>query len=262
MRIAFTIVLNGLHHIKHNDYYKRILNFFDYWVVVEGASNNTGSTSWCKEFPKDFHNNGKSVDGTNEFLSSIKKEYPNLIHIEPNGPWDNKDVQINKAIETIREITKECILWEIDIDEQWTEDQWRLSEELLLKNNAKTGCFLCNYYVGKDILAIGDWGEGKIVPYRRLWDWKGEYFETHEPPNLKGGNGLGILITNVKFNHYAYYFEQDVLFKNKWYSGHEEIYENWKKLQNETTFPKHISYLLGTNTHWGCSNTQIIKERK
>lgn len=257
-RIAFTIILNGKHHLLHNDYYKFILKNFKYWVIVEGASNNTGSTSWCHNFPETYHKNGKSIDGTNEFLHQIKKEYPNLIFIEPNGLWKNKDQQVNRCIDEVKKITNSCFLWEIDIDEQWTVENLIKSEQLLKNNNGKTGAFLCEYYVGKNLIAKGEWGEGYILPYRRLWDWKGEYFESHEPPNLKGGNGLGLLLPTT-FKHYSYYFKQDVAFKDLWYTGQEGILKRWENLQNEIIFPIHISKLLGTNTHWGNSNTLIIR---
>lgn len=258
MRIAFTIILNGLHHLQHNDYYKFLLTNFDYWVVVEGAVKNTGSTSWCNEIASEFHNNGKSVDGTNEFLQQLKTKYSNLIHIEPNGLWDNKDHQVNQAITAIQSLTKQCYLWEIDADEQWTLPEIQDAERQLTLNNAKTGCFLCDYYVGPNLIVKGAWGEGYALPYRRLWDWHGELFESHEPPRLVGGNGLGVLLTN-RFNHYALYYEKDVLFKAKWYHGYEKLHERWLKIQTETKFPKHISELLGKDLHWGQTNSVIIK---
>jgi len=258
-RIAFTIIQNGLHHLKHNNYYDFILKNFKYWVVVEGASANTGSTSWCKPYPDDYHNNGKSIDGTNEFLNQLKLKYSNLIFIEPTKLWKNKDEQINKCIQEIKKITNRCFLWEIDIDEQWTIEQIKQSEEILLKEQAKTGCFLCKYFIGPQLIVIGEWGEGLRLPYRRLWDWNGEYFETHEPPRLVGGNKKGILIP-IKFNHYSLLFEQDVKFKNVWYSGQEGIYERWLKLQKtDINRPLHIKHLLGEKTHWGTSDTWIIK---
>ena len=67
-RIAFTIILNGLHHLKHNDYYLFLINNFDYWIIVDGASNNNGSTTWCNNMLDKYHNNGASNDGTIEFI--------------------------------------------------------------------------------------------------------------------------------------------------------------------------------------------------
>lgn len=255
-RIAFTIIQNGLHHLKHNDYYRFMLDNFKYWIVVEGASLNSGSTSWCKNFPDDYHNNGKSVDGTGDFLKNLASASSNLIYIEPDRPWPNKDVQVNRCIEEVKKRSEKCYLWEVDIDEQWTSEQLIGSEQIMHKYGAKTGCFRCNYFLGPSLLARGGWGEGGILPYIRLWNWQGEMFETHEPPQLKGGNGTIVQI-NTKFNHYAMYFREDVVFKEKWYDGYDGMVERWEMLQNETSFPKHISELLGRKVHWGNTNTII-----
>jgi len=254
-RIAFTILLNGLHHLTHNDYYKFILENFDYWIIVEGASNNTGSTSWCNAFPKNFSKeNGESIDGTTEFLTDISKKYKNLIHIKPIKMWNNKDDQVNTAIQEIKKITNTCLLWEIDIDEQWNLEDIKTAEAILIREQAKTGCFLCTYFVGKNKIATGEWGEGTRSPYRRLWNWSGELFKSHEPPVLDGKNGPGILIP-IKFNHYAFYFDQDVRFKEIYYK-YIGLYDRWLNLQKETN-TVHISKLLGTDIHWGNTNTYI-----
>lgn len=258
MRIALTIILNGLHHLNHNNYYKTIIDSIDHWVIVEGASDSTGSTSWCNKMPIGYHNNGYSIDGTTKFLKELAKNNKKVIYIEPVGIWKNKDVQINAGVSKIKEITDECYLWQIDIDEQWSSDQFNEAEKALDAHNAKTGCFLCDYYVGKNLIAKGQWGEGNALPWRRLWKWSGEDFESHEPPRLKGGNGKGILIP-IRFKHYAYYFKEDVQFKDKWYTGHRGVYDRWKALQKQNNFPVHISALLGTNTHWGNTNTIIEK---
>jgi len=257
-RIAFTIVLNGVHHLKHNDYAEYILKNFDYWVVIEGASKNQGSTSWCNNMSNEYQNNGASVDGTREYLIELSSKNDNLILVLADKMWEGKDQQVNKAAEEINKLADEAFVWEIDVDEQWTIENIKKAEEILTQNKAKTGAFLCNYFVGPNLFARGQWGEGKALPYRRLWHWKKDMFKSHEPPCLVNGNGLGILIP-VRFNHYAVYFEKDVKFKNMWYGGHEGIYDRWKLLQNETSFPQHISKLLGTNTHWGNTDTWIHK---
>ena len=257
MRIGFTIILNGLRHLKHNDYYMILPNILDHWIIVEGVSQPTGSTSWCKELPPSMHKNYLSNDGTTEFLDNIKS---NKIHVvrPDNRPWKNKDEQVNKAIEVAKTLVKEgdeCMLWQIDIDEQWYPEDMIKAEEHLRNNNGKTGCFLCNYFVGKNQIAIGHWGEGNYEPYRRLWNWKGENFISHEPPKLEGKNGTGLLLPQ-RFNHYAYYYEEDVKFKEAYYGGYEGLYERWLKVQeNKDIIP--VSELLGNNTWWGRTQTYI-----
>ncbi|MFZ9376838.1 MAG: hypothetical protein ACO25K_06910, partial [Candidatus Fonsibacter ubiquis] len=245
MRIIFTIIFNGLHHLTHNNQAEFILNNCDKWVVVEGASQSTGSTSWCKKIPDTLHNNGASVDGTREFLTNLAKATDKIIYVPSNGFWNSKDHQVNRAIDEVKKITDKCFLWEFDIDEQWTSEAMDKAEKELVEKNAKTGSFLANCYVGKNIKALGEWGECSPGGYTRLWNWSGEYFSKHEPPTLEGGNGLHLTLT-PKFNHYNYYFEQDVKFKNDWYGGHEGIYERWKLINSlpDQIFPLPISALI------------------
>ena len=74
-RVAFTIILNGVHHIQHNNYYKLLAENLDTWVIVEGVSLNTGSTSWCNSLPITLHKNFLSNDDTTEFLNTLESIY-------------------------------------------------------------------------------------------------------------------------------------------------------------------------------------------
>jgi hypothetical protein len=240
---------------------------FDKWVVVDGASGSGGTTGQnCKSMSSKYHDkNGGSVDGTREFLTYIRDE-KNIHVVCIDRKWESKEEQVNAAVKYAsgfvgakRLRCENCFLWEVDADEQWDLDSIQKSEEYLLNSSAKTGEFLCNYYVGENLIAKGEWGEGNLLPYRRLWKWSGELFETHEPPLLQGGNGKTVMIP-YRFNHYAYYFEEDVKFKNDWYKGHENIYQRWKELKNIKEFPVPISKLIG-NGMWGKTNTFIYKEK-
>ena len=256
MRVAFTIIFNGVHHLKHNDYYKTMLDNFDYWIVVEGASKSVGSTSWCKTISEKYHKNGSSIDGTIEFLEDLSTKNSKLKFVKSNGLWNGKDEQVNVAINEVRKITNNCFLWEVDIDEQWSLIEIKKAEKELVEKNGKTGLFKCVYYVGDDLVVRGEWGEG---PYIRLWRWNDESFKTHEPPILIGGNGKEVLLES-KFTHYSYYFQKDVEFKNDWYSGHENILPNWLNLKKETKFPIHVSSLV--TGPWGKKNAFIFKINK
>jgi len=253
MRVAFTIVLNGLHHLKHQSFAERMINVFDYWVIVEGASGNAGSTQWCRGPLPQYNDNGRSVDGTAQFLWSLRKRADNVHLIERNsGVWESKDAMVNAATDYIgKNLYEEPIfLWEVDVDEQWLFEDVKAAERDLVDAEAKTGMFHANFFVGKNLVVRGEWGEGKLLPYNRLWFWQGEGFEKHEPPILQGGNDPAILLPQ-RFNHYSYYFEQDVKFKDQWYGGHNGIYENWLKLQKlrKEDFPVSISSLL--TFQWG-----------
>lgn len=260
-RVAFTIIYNGEHHLTHNNYAETMVHNFDMWVIVEGAALPTGSTSWCK----DVFNSSGSQDKTIQFIEELCKKHSNVVYVPriADKAWPNKDVQVNAGIKILKNYLKnsnlsKCFLWQVDIDEQWSKELLEQAESELIENNGKTGCFLCNYFVGSNLVAVGDWGEGKSGPYRRLWMWEGEEFSTHEPPKLNGKNGPGLLL-RPRFNHYAYCFEQDVIFKEKYY-GYNNLIQNWRKLQQiKIANSIHISALLDRNTnHWANTNTFII----
>lgn len=239
-RVAFTIIYNGLHHLKHKGYAEYMAKHLDCWVFVDGLAGNGGSTSWCKNL-----NGCSSDDGTVEYLRELQRKYPNIILRMTDKKWHSKDHMVNTAIDMLKEKTTDAFLWQIDVDEQWTSEIMTLSEQKLLEEKGKTGVFHANYFMGKNLLAYGMWGEGVGFPYKRLWAWRGEYFLKHEPPTLLRGNGKEVLIP-FKFDHYAYYFEQDVLFKSKYYGGHERIYENWRKLNTgKVRVPCDLSLFFG-----------------
>lgn len=253
MRIALTIVLNGLEHMKHNNYAEFILNNFDYWIVVEGAAKSVGSTYWCNQMPDEYHNNGNSVDGTVEFLKELQIKYKNLVCLFANGMWNGKDHMVNAGLTELKKISNKCLLWAIDIDSQWSLEQIEKSEKELIDKGGKTGVFYYNHYVGKNLITINGWGTAQ---YYGLFDWNGEDFERHEPTILAGGNG-NCVIMSEKFQHYGYYFERDVKFKDKWHGNHQGIYDGWLKLQKETKFPQPIRYLFPNYPN--NDNTLIIK---
>jgi len=280
MRIGFSIILNGLHHLKHNDYAEYLANNLDLWIIAEGACLNQGSTKWCKAMPERYHDvNGSSVDGTWSYIIQLSDYYHNVVIANENinslkfkeetGTfWNSKDSQVNACIETLKHMNfnwkiDPIYLWQIDCDEQWDLNNMKKAEEKLLKSNCRVGMFHCNYWVGSNLQVKGEWGEGLKLPYRRLWLWEGEYFKTHEPPLLGDGFMSEVLLPQ-RFEHYAYYFEKDVRFKNDWYSGHEGILQRWKQLNNKAKLQSigvigNIDLLLYKDSYWGKTKTRIHK---
>jgi hypothetical protein len=174
------------------------------------------------------------------------------------GPWSSKDAMVNAAMEALSKLPPVTHLFEIDADEVWTESNLNAATSDLDNASASCGQFLSDYYVGPGLLARGEWGESRIFPYRRLWRYKsGMRFRMHEPPEMDGGNGVTILLPQ-RFKHYAYYYEQDVKFKNDYYTGHDDIYTKWLSLQKETVWPQPLSRLI--SGFWGKTNTRIEKE--
>lgn len=275
MRIAFTIVLNGLHHLLAGNQAHFIAKNFDKWYIAEGVSLNKESTKWCNEMPSEYHNMGRSNDGTWEYLKQLTNEYSNITLVNnilvcqkeymDNGFWKSKDAQVNACIYAMKlQKFQQCYLYQIDVDEQWSTENIIRSEKDLKLSGCKVGTFRSNYWVGPELVAKGTWGEGANGnEYKRLWKWEGEWFKSHEPPILGDGN-LSEIILPYRFNHYAYCYKKDVIFKDKWYGGHSGIYKRWEWLQDDTRTKSigyiwPISVLLDPNSYWGKTDTYIIK---
>jgi hypothetical protein len=262
MRIAITIILNGDHHLAHNDYGRKVAEMFDYWIIIEGPALPTGSTSWCNHPVCNC-----STDMTISYIGRLCFKYENVFS-KSNGhsAWLSKDEMVNAAINMINFYLKDKLdnenvfLWKLDIDEQWNVGQLNEAEKMLIEYNADCGCFHANHYVGENLIAKGTWGEGNqpedplANAYRRLWKWNGQYFKSHEPPILIKGNGKEILLPQ-RFNHYSYYFEKDVIFKSQYYKGYENLHNKWIQLQKEIAFPQPISRLI--DGYWGTTSTTI-----
>jgi glycosyltransferase involved in cell wall biosynthesis len=255
MRIAFTIIFNGLHHLKHFNYLETLLPTFDYWVFVEGACNPTGSTRWCKPILDKYHKDGHSIDGTLEYLRNMANINKKVILVENNGFWNNKDDMVNAAMPFIKS-KKPKFLWQIDCDEMWNNEQIVEAEEIMILSKSLTGTFLSEYYVKENLIAIGEWGEGHRCPYNRVWRYNGQSFASHEPPILEGGNGKVNLLPQM-FKHYAYYYEHDVLFKQDFY-GYTNLHKNWVALSKMIT-PIRLNYFL-MDGGWSKSKTLIVDQ--
>lgn len=258
-RIAFTIIYNGQHHLTHDFYALRMVDMFDYWVVIEGAALNNGSTQWCNR----LNVPANSTDGTIELMNELQSKHSNVKFIVGDGKWNSKDEMVNRALDAAYEYIgdERCILWEIDADEQWQFDALVENEIHLMKSGCDCGAVRWNHFVSHDLVAIGDWG-GNLNT--RLWIWnepKQQRFITHEPPNLSGA--MQPIELPRKCNHYSYFFERDVKFKSEYYGGHQNVYANWFKLhldgeRKKLQFPLHISYLFGNDTYIGNTNSFIV----
>lgn len=253
MRTAISIIFNGAHHLygptaKYSQIGK-INAFFDKWIIIEGASKSTFCTSWCKSMPNEYHNNGSSVDDTIAILSSLQrlqKGRAEIVVVKANGLWDGKVSMFNRALE---HVTEPCWLWQVDIDEHWTEEQLTNSETVLKNLNANVGCFACDYLLTDEIIVRGTWGESNQVGYTRLWNYEpGRKFIAHEPPIIEGLRRAVKPELLPRFTHLSYYYEKDVIFKSKWYGGHENIYTGWKNIiSGVTKLPCPIQKLFDNN---------------
>jgi len=139
---------------------------------------------------------------------------------------------------------------QFDVDEIWNPETLT---ELLTYTQNNSGfdgmLFKCNYYVGPDLVienenCYGDYS----YEWCRLWKIKNKTnWLTHEPPRIKGcTNFITKNYTKQKrwiFNHYAYVYEKQVEFKEKFYN-YENAVNNWKLLQNQNNFPCKLKNFL------------------
>jgi hypothetical protein len=239
MNVAFTLVLNGMPFIKQQ--YEIIPQVFDKWYIVEGVASPVKDTAWCKPADAEFYDaNYLSVDGTTEFLDSIKSEKIVIIR-NNNQPWNGKVDMCNSFMNDLPENTT---LMQVDVDEIWNVDT--LGKILKFGDQASsdfTMCFRCNYFVGPNIKIISQDTYGDM-PYEwyRLWHIAspGAFWLTHEPPTLNiPCVTLDKNFTTSQgwvFDHHAYVYEQQVKFKETYY-GYSGAVESWKKLQEHREFP-------------------------
>lgn len=254
MRYAFTIIYNGKHHLLHKDFAQRMVSMFDKWVIVEGFSRNGGSTAWCTSIRPP----AQSTDGTIETCQDLASQNPTkVIFATSKTGWSSKDEQVNKAIELLQG-NEPGWLWQVDADEHWTLDDLEGAENILEKDFKIAGGFqfyhyLCKDVDGRQLVGKGAWGDNI---HTRLWWWQGQKFISHEPPKMVGQDGVRLL--PQKYHHYAYYFEQDVEFKSKYYRGYRQMLSNWRGLQKRRfDYPIPAKKLLGSSTTIDTNNSYI-----
>jgi hypothetical protein len=256
----FTIVLNGEPFIRHHLDVMNALPFRWHWHVIEGLANLTHDMAWSLQFgaslPTGAASDGRSTDGTSEYLDRVAHENSNrmTIYRHPRGDlWDGKREMISAPLQHIPE---PCLLWEIDADELWTTDQMIRVRELFQQNPDRSAAvFNCWFFVGPD-LVIDRRHKYAEIQWRRVWRYEpGMRWYSHEPPILVRSTGeahkwLDVAAQNpftaaetenagLTFQHFAYATESQLLFKEHYY-GYRGITEQWRKLQQCTVLPARL----------------------
>ena len=254
----FTIVLNGEPFIRHHIEAFRQLPFEWHWHIVEGVAELNHDTGWSKaaggRIPAALHRHGLSVDGTTEYLDALKRQYPENITIyrPPAGRfWDGKREMVNAPLPNL---TRECLLWQVDADELWTQAQILRTRSLFLSHPEKTAAyFFCHYFVGPELLITSrdTYGNNSSYEWLRVWRYQpGDSWVAHEPPRLCRDE-LDIASLNsfrhaeteafgLVFQHYAYALESQIAFKESYY-GYAGAVAQWRQLQAARQFPQRLS---------------------
>jgi hypothetical protein len=255
----FTIVLNGMPFIKKHIETLNNLKIQWHWHIIEGVADLKNDTAWSiangGKIDDSLHNLGRSNDGTTEYLDEIKNKFPNQISIyrKPAGEfWNGKIEMVNAPLASIKE---ESLLWQIDVDEFWTEEQIHAAHDLFSQNPEKFSAYYwCEYFVGPN-LAISSrngYANNPIQEWERTWRFLPHFrWISHEPPTLAERTFSGQLKavrnreiiphaetekTGLVFQHFAYVYEHQLEFKEKYY-GYKNALHNWRRLQTSSSFP-------------------------
>jgi hypothetical protein len=211
------------------------------WHVVEGPALNVGCTSWCKKLKR-----GSSRDGTCEYLHHISRH--DRVDVIQQPIWKGKVEMVNAPLSGVKEGD---IVVQIDADEVWTARQLETICYVLDNNSPRNAAqFYCRYFVGPQLVITSRDGYGNHGAYewRRAWRAQpGFAFNKHEPPETNrtdmwiGRDETETL--GLVFDHYAYYFQESVMFKEKYY-GYADAVKQWKALQSYNSFPVKAGHLL------------------
>ncbi|MFB2771714.1 glycosyltransferase family 4 protein [Pelatocladus sp. BLCC-F211] len=271
----FTIVLNGQPFIRYHIEIFKQLPFKWHWHIVEGVADLKHDTSWSVKLggciSDEIHRNGRSCDGTTEYLDELAELYPDNITIYRQSEgvfWDGKREMVNAPLANIQE---ECLLWQIDVDELWTLEQICTAREIFISNPEKTAAFYwCWYFVGEQLIIStrNCYAQNPQQEWLRTWRFKPGYiWAAHEPPvlvePLADGQYKNIANTNpflhqeteqhgLVFQHFAYVTQEQLSFKEKYY-GYSNAVAQWSFLQKNTKFP----ILLREYFPWVQDATQV-----
>ncbi|MBD2668927.1 FkbM family methyltransferase [Arthrospira platensis FACHB-439] len=263
----FTIVLNGEPFIHYHIEVFKQLPFKWHWHIIEGVADLKHDTSWCLklggQITDQIHKNGRSKDGTSEYLDQLAQKYPENITIyrKPEGKfWDGKREMVNAPLANIKE---ECLLWQVDVDEIWTLEQICQTRKLFVKNPDKTAAFYwCWYFVGENMIISSRncYAQNPRQDWLRTWRFKpGCVWAAHEPPILvetcEDGQQKNVAAINpfmhgetekegLIFQHFAYVTPEQLKFKEQYY-GYKNAVSQWQSLQSQTQFPVYLREYFG-----------------
>ena len=204
------------------------------WHIVHGTAANTGSTAWCQRLPP-----GLSTDGTTELLQTWRG-HPR-IKIYEKALWTGgKDEMFRTALDQIKE---PCVLLEADSDEFLEADQLVRLVELFQRTNFRVARFFCRFFVAPNIVITSEDSYGnRPSEWTRAWRFcPGMILKSHEPPVIAGATEPCAIREMTRheglvFAHWAYMFEWQVAFKERFY-GYTDAVKHWRRLQTNRVFP-------------------------
>lgn len=253
----FTIVLDGEPFIRHHIEVFAKLRVPWHWHIVEGLATLTHDTAWGADnggrAPTEAYPTGRSCDGTSAYLDALANQYPDNVTIyrKPLGKlWDGKIEMVRAPLERMKD---PCLLWQIDSDELWTEEQIHTMHRMFVLNPDRYAAwFWCHYFVGPNrvVASRNCYTQNPKQEWLRVWRYQaGMQWAAHEPPILaaQGSDGklhnVGLInpflhaeteAQGLVFQHMSYTTESQVRFKELYY-GYSGAVERWKALQADTS---------------------------
>ncbi|MEG3896269.1 MULTISPECIES: FkbM family methyltransferase [unclassified Microcoleus] len=270
-----TIVLNGEPFIRYHIEVFKQLPFKWHWHIVEGVAEQKHDSAWMLKFggqiTDELHDNGRSKDGTTEYLDELAQLYPENVTIYRKGAgvfWDGKLEMVNAPLERINQ---ECLLWQVDVDELWTVEQICTVRQMFTDHPEKTAAYYwCWFFVGEN-LAVSTrncYSQHPQQEWLRTWRYKpGARWKRHSPPSLveplADGEVRDIATVNpflheetekqgLVFQHFAYVTPEQLRFKERYY-GYKNARAEWMSLQAATSFPVR----LGNYFSWVSDGTLV-----
>ncbi len=251
----FTIVLNGKPFIRYHETMLAKLPFSWHWHVVEGVADLRHDTAWSTasggRVLDEIHRDGRSIDGTSEYLDDLAKRFPGQVTIyrKPLGEfWDGKREMVNAPLPSI---TEESLLWQVDADELWTIDQVvTMRARFISEPSRSAALYWCWYFVSPDkvISTRHNYALNPQQEWLRTWRFRpGDVWEAHEPPILvrpDTSSGLAVDVATLSpftqdeteavgivFQHFAYCTEAQARFKESYY-GYAGALAQWRSLRD------------------------------
>jgi len=255
----FTIVLNGQPFIRYHIDVFRHLPFNWHWHIVEGVADLKHDTSWSLRngghIADDFHRQGLSIDGTTEYINWLKKKFPEHVTIyrKPSGIfWDGKLEMVNAPLANI---SVESLLWQVDVDEFWTHEQFCTARKMFVSSPTRRAAFYwCSFFVGPQLMVStrNCYSQNPGFEWHRTWRFTpGCKWSSHEPPQLieQQSDGTEKSLATMSpflhaetvqkglvFQHFAYVLREQLLFKEHYY-GYKDAERSWDALQSSSSFP-------------------------
>jgi glycosyl transferase family 2 len=173
-----TIVCNEAPWVEAN--VRSLASFFDRIVVVDGAAPGDGYGKGDGKKLTGGH--GASTDGTVSILRELETQLPNLKVVYTSHPWRGKTEMVQAAMRHM----EPGWVFQRDVDEFWFEEDLQRLKSVVDDSDYTDAEFYAYHFWGDRAhhmrLSKDVWGNQ--IPWRRLFRWKGERWESHEPPRM------------------------------------------------------------------------------